>query len=454
MEIDNTNKKSKLTLDTAKIQGIHKIEWENGERIGNSGGFGVAYKVYKIVDGKKETTPYAKKELKNTDTLSIERFKKEVRILKQLNHPRIIKVVSENLNSIPYYYIMPLYKYSMEENLQTIKGDFTKLKKIFNNIFDGVYYLHEQGVFHRDLKPANILMNSDNDLVISDFGLCLNIFSDSIRLAFTGEAFGTQFYSSPEQSEDFKHVDKRTDIYSLGKIIYVCFASGNSFASLETSTILPSINYVINKATKKNREERFSNIEELRDSFNSAISAISDTEETNNIDLLLGNLESLFMEDIHLNSKDIEKIIMYLQKNIDNPDEVNEVIMKLPSHIFAQMLISYKEIVEKIIEIFKNHVTEQEWPFNYTDTIADKCLSFYNSISDMQIKAKLIYILVEMGVSHNRFYVINIAKDLLQKIKKPSEGFIVVEELKPIRRKFILLEIDKSKLIKVFSKLY
>ena len=141
------------------------IEWTDEERIGEEGSCGIVYKTRKIINGEIQQNYYAKKELKLLDDESIKRFKKEVRILQKLDHHRIIKVIDANLIEKPYFFIMPLYKNSMKKNIKETKGQIYRLQKIFNNIFEGVSYLHKQGIFHRDLKPENILMNTDDELV-------------------------------------------------------------------------------------------------------------------------------------------------------------------------------------------------------------------------------------------------------------------------------------------------
>ena len=182
-----------------------------------SGGYGNVYKSARVIDGKAGEIIYAVKKLKkNLDENAIERFKREVRILKILNHPNIIKVITENLECDEPFYVMPLYKQSLKGILDELKDDYERLKLIFNSLFNGIEYLHNEGVYHRDLKPENILINADSDLVINDFGLGLKVDSNTTRLTKTGMYMGTFYYMSPEQLNDAKHIDHRTDIYSIG----------------------------------------------------------------------------------------------------------------------------------------------------------------------------------------------------------------------------------------------
>ena len=100
-------------------------------------------------DGKK--TLYAFKELQaHVDSDAVKRFITEVRILSILDHPNIVRVIGKRLNSPPYFYVMPLYRGSLEEELPFLKGHETRISTIFTSILDAVEYAHLQGVLHRD----------------------------------------------------------------------------------------------------------------------------------------------------------------------------------------------------------------------------------------------------------------------------------------------------------------
>ena len=91
---------------------------------------------------------------------------------------------------------------------------------ILFKVLDGLEYLHNEGIFHRDIKPQNIMLNSYEDVVISDFGLALNTKNDDTRLTGTSVRMGSDFFIAPEQIQDSKNVDQRADIYSFGRLLY------------------------------------------------------------------------------------------------------------------------------------------------------------------------------------------------------------------------------------------
>lgn len=163
-----------------------------------SGGFAEVWRVSRRTDN----DLFAKKILIDESTEAIKRFHREVRIFSKLDHPRIVKVLDIHLDNKPYWYVMPLYKYSLFDRLSEVIGDKSAIFTIYTAIIEGMEYAHNQGVIHRDLKPENILMNDFTDIAVSDFGLGRALDAKTSRKTQTGDAFGTFFYMAPEQMID------------------------------------------------------------------------------------------------------------------------------------------------------------------------------------------------------------------------------------------------------------
>jgi serine/threonine protein kinase len=329
------------------------IVWVSGNRIGG-GGFADVYECNK---------GYAMKVLAQLDIDSIKRFKKEVSILGKLNHQNIIKVIDSQLDKSPYFFVMSRYKGSLMDEFPNIVGNTKRIKKIFNHIFNGVEHLHSLGIFHRDLKPENILMNSDDDLVISDFGLGLNLNSSSTRLTQTGDGFGTEIYMAPEQFDDSKSVDGRADIYSLGRMVYESYV-GELTNPITDTSLLKNTKLVefINKATISDITQRFRNIDELRKAFNQVIEDITEQEyiaikgkNFNYKEIVSifsiegGNVKNLsgFVKGRHLEPTSISKSTQDFLKRI-SVDEIKQEIKSVYSRLLSLGL--YKESQITIIE--------------------------------------------------------------------------------------------------------
>lgn len=396
-----------------------------------SGGYGNVYKSARVIDGDVGEIIYAVKKLKgNLNENATERFKREVRILKKLNHPNIIKVITENLECDEPFYVMPLYKQSLQGILDELKDEYERLKVIFNSLFDGIEYLHNEGVYHRDLKPENILINSDSDLVINDFGLGLKIDSDTTRLTKTGMYMGTFYYMSPEQLNDAKHIDHRTDIYSIGKILFQCL-TGEIGISVDANKVPQGLRYVVKKCLMDNPNERFEKISELRNTFNASIDIIIQGTSLKSLRSIVDSIVStdeykeLLPELINIISKiDLEK----------EKDNIHEMVMKVPKDIIIDLVHKEKHLGYQVIENYVNNITAQAWPFNYTDSIGNIAKEIFYDVNDDEVKAKLIYCVGEVGLYHNRWYVIDIFKEMLCSIDNSDLAFLVISQLEKLNK--------------------
>jgi len=101
------------------------------------------------------------------------------------------------------------------------KGNFHVILDIFAQVCRAMEYIHSQGIVHRDLKPGNIMITDEEVVKIMDFGLA-KLIDVSVNLTQTGSIMGTAAYMSPEQARGLE-VDSRSDLYSLGIILYEVF---------------------------------------------------------------------------------------------------------------------------------------------------------------------------------------------------------------------------------------
>jgi len=199
----------------------------------NSGAFGTVYEIETD-----DNMRYALKEVKNLNITNKQRFEREIKILSQLNHPNVVKILQWNLggeapNFTPYYIMEYLgggsLRQHMDEKFSSDERYVFERKWTINRIIlptcNALAQAHSSNIFHRDLKPDNIMYTDPNkaEIKITDWGLGKDINRESLALtaAAGGEIGGTPGYCSPEQWFAFDDlIDGRTDIFSLGIIFY------------------------------------------------------------------------------------------------------------------------------------------------------------------------------------------------------------------------------------------
>ena len=153
------------------------------------------------------------------------RFEREVDLISGLKHPYIVSVRDSGISKDQYYFAMEYLQGLPLDEYVSLKGlSLRETLTLFVKICDATTHAHQHGVIHRDLKPSNILIDERGDPHILDFGLAKTAasLSDTISVvSMTGEIQGTLAYMSPEQaSGQTDLIDTRTDVYSLGVILY------------------------------------------------------------------------------------------------------------------------------------------------------------------------------------------------------------------------------------------
>jgi len=232
----------------------------------------------------------------------LERFEREARVVAKLRHPNIVQVFDfDSVEGRPFLVMEYVPGISLSAYLRALheKNERLELKvvsKLLTAVASALQYAHESGVIHRDVKPGNILLTSrttpvaagktlpdDFEPILTDFGLVR--FLNSTLQTATGQIAGTPAYMSPEQARG-EQTDERTDIYSLGIVLYEILAGHVPFEADTTMSVLlkqmneppapipdlsPYLQAVIDHALAKEPADRFQTPKEFALAFQEAV---------------------------------------------------------------------------------------------------------------------------------------------------------------------------------------
>jgi serine/threonine-protein kinase len=154
--------------------------------------------------------------------LGAERFQREVRVAARMQHPHILSVFDSGEVAGHLWYTMPFVDgESLRDRLRREKRlSLAEALRIADQAAQALEYAHRHGVIHRDVKPENLLLTSDGNTLVADFGIARPMEALDDRLTTTGLGIGTPLYMSPEQAMGEPVLDARTDVYSLGAVVY------------------------------------------------------------------------------------------------------------------------------------------------------------------------------------------------------------------------------------------
>jgi len=219
-----------------------------------------------------------------TSTIGVERFLREISITARLQHPHILTLIESGQEAGLVYYVMPHIE---GESLRDRVGHEPPLSVtgavwIAREVADALAHAHGHGVIHRDIKPENILL-ADGHAWVADFGIARALETSGDKsLTMAGLPIGTPAYMSPEQAEGRPDVDGRSDIYSLGCVLFEMLAGRPPFLGRSARVVMnhhivtpppsiaefrtdlqPELAAAVDRAIAKNPADRFQTAGEL-----------------------------------------------------------------------------------------------------------------------------------------------------------------------------------------------
>jgi serine/threonine-protein kinase len=222
-------------LKTA-LAGRYVVEQELG-----AGGMATVYLAHDVKHNRKVALKVLRPEL--AAVIGAERFLKEIEVTANLQHPHILPLHDSGEADTFLYYVMP---YVEGETLRDTMDREKQLSinhavEITRSVAAALDYAHRKGVIHRDIKPENVLMH-DGQPLIADFGIALAVsHAGGTRLTETGLSIGTPHYMSPEQAMGDRELDARSDVYSLGAMLYEMLAGDPPYMGNTAQAIVAKV---------------------------------------------------------------------------------------------------------------------------------------------------------------------------------------------------------------------
>lgn len=383
---------------------------EVGEKIDNyvitevlAGGMS---EVYRVFDGKERYVLKIVKEDATEDNIKL--FRREIRILKSLNHPNIMKIVADTYDSDRPYYVMPNCGKSFVD-LACTQASELELLDYAISFCEAIQYAHEAGVYHRDIKPQNVLLYK-GIVKVSDFGLSRFVNRDTATMTRTSTTAGTAGYMPPEYlTGEFKNGTVGSDIYMIGKTLYYVFSHGKDISNVRSDMVSFPIYSIVDKCTKDTPTQRYSSVSTIVNElkkYRELLEAAETAPKT------IKEIKATYKPNTPQYNKEVFKTLSTLGYN---PKDWGDVLRELRDQELVQVLTYNRDFIISLslhfIDCIKNPSDFVQ--FNDIDEYARFTKILVNLNTDDSIKQDLILLMLNTAITFNRFTAMKVVANIL-----------------------------------------
>jgi serine/threonine protein kinase len=331
------------------------------------------------------------------------RFAREAKTQSGIRHHNIVPVLHTELSASPPYYLMPAAICSLQNDLDQDKSLGGNWLHVIADIVAGLDELHQTGIHHRDLKPQNVLRypgNRQGDpdyYAISDFGLIAMNESRLSVLTVTGMAKGTDYYTAPEITSDLRKASVQSDIYSLGCIVHDMIGTD---ARVPCHEIKETGEYgaILRNCTRSDPQRRFRSVRSVLDALVSVTAELPTIVATKSAEF--GN--QLASGD-PLDEQSWRALIDFVEDD-EREDDTKAVLGQLRLDQVSDLCARSVELGDRLGQVYSRWAHSTSFAFERSDSIANILEVFVRTCS-LETKADALMALLELGTSHNRWYV-------------------------------------------------
>ena len=373
------------------------------------GGFGAVYKSKDLVLDEIVAIKVLDHKF-SADKSTLERFKREIKLARKITHKNVVRIF--DIDEIEKHSIISM-EYFQGQSLKDLLKKEGKLKTeraidIGMQICSALHVAHKNGVIHRDIKPQNILINDEDFVKIVDFGIArssidLSSNVSSQEITKTGVIVGTPEYLSPEQVNGSKTLDHKTDIYSVGVVLYEMFTGDIPFkGNTPIATILKRVNedpvpltkvnsklpqeldkIIVNTAMARDIENRYQNILELSEDLSYLKEATSMDESKSVVSIKTSRLPARVQKEIDELEKEATRLFVsqFYKESADLWEKILELDPRdeKASHFYSKASLKREDVKAKFKEAQQHF---RKGSYRSSIKLLEEVLSLFKSHSD------------------------------------------------------------------------